>query len=261
MFRKCKAVLFDAVGTLIYPHPTVAQAYYQAGRQFGSHLTIDVIDNRFRQAFLKQEQADRLEYEQKPIRNSENEEYAERTSPTIKENPISLERHETSEVRERNRWRNIIIDVFDDVQQPEDRLFTHLWDHFGDSRNWSLYDDVQTTWPHLVVSGRRLGIASNFDARLLKICQTLPPLDVAQEVFCSSDIGFPKPSPRFFHEVESRLQLHPSEILLVGDDRENDLFGALTAGWQGLHLNRNGMASGHHTITCLEDLLVLLAPS
>ena len=56
------------------------------------------------------------------------------------------------------------------------------------------------------------------------------------------------------------MNLHPSEILLVGDDLENDLTGALAAGWQGLHLNRTATGSEPHTITSLKRLLALLAP-
>ncbi|MEE3368290.1 MAG: HAD-IA family hydrolase [Planctomycetota bacterium] len=261
MFRQCKAVLFDAVGTLIYPQPPVAQAYYQAGRQFGSKLTIESIEDRFRKAFFKQDQADQLKYEGTVSRQSESMANQKRPDPATKEHTISVERHPTSHVREQDRWRNIIREIFDDVQQPEGDLFSCLWSHFGDSRNWSLYDDVKATWQHLAASEIRLGIASNFDNRLLKICRDLRPLDQAQEVFCSSEVGFPKPSPRFFQEVASRMQLHPSEILMVGDDRENDLTGPLAAGWQGLHLNRAAMGTDANTITSLEDLLVLLAPN
>lgn len=260
MFRQCKAVLFDAVGTLIYPQPSVAQAYYQAGRQFGSNLTIDVVKDRFRKAFSKQDQADKPKSAEKASRNSESIVNGTRSGPATKENVTGLERHPTSNVREQDRWRNIIREVFDDVQQAEDGLFSHLWGHFGDSRNWSLYDDVQATWQQLTASNMRLGIASNFDNRLLTICQKLRPLDQTREVFCSSEVGFSKPSPRFFQEVASQMQLQPSELLLVGDDRENDLAGALAAGWQGLHLNRTAIASDAHTITSLKGLLVLLAP-
>ena len=260
MFRQCKAVLFDAVGTLIYPQPSVAQAYFLAGRQFGSKLTVDSIEDRFRNALCKQDQADQLKYEGTGSRKSELAVDQTLPDPVTKEHTIRLERHPTSQVREQDRWRTIIREVFDDVQQPEGDLFSYLWTHFGDSRNWSLYDDVQVTWQHLAASELRLGIASNFDNRLLTICQNLTPLDQTRDVFCSSEVGFPKPSPHFFQEVAARMQLHPSEILMVGDDRENDLTGALTAGGQGLHLKRDTIGTETNTITSLEDLLVLLAP-
>ena len=260
MYPACKAVLFDAIGTLIYPQPSVAEAYHQAGCQFGSHLTVNVIADRFRKALCKQEQADKLRYDKQANRDSESMVNEQRSIPATKKYATNLERRPTSDVREQDRWRNIICEVFSDVEHPEDGLFTHLWNYFGDSHNWSLYDDVPATWQHLTASKIRLGIASNFDTRLLNICQELQPLDQTREVFCSSEVGFPKPSPRFFQEITSQMNLHPSEILLVGDDLENDLTGALAAGWQGLHLNRTATGSEPHTITSLSRLLALLAP-
>ncbi|MAV35602.1 MAG: hypothetical protein CMJ59_09095 [Planctomycetaceae bacterium] len=260
MLRECKAVLFDAVGTLIYPDPEVAAAYHQAGREHGSRMSLDRIVDRFRDAFSRQEDIDRNceEVDASAAPGS-------RTEPTRSTGPVryihsmSLERQPTSEPRERDRWRRIIQDVFEDVPQADQSLFDQLWAHFGQSQNWSLFRDVELTWSRLIVSDRLVGIASNFDARLSAICQKLPPLEQANAVFCSSEIGFPKPSPRFFREVESRLQMRPDEILLVGNDRENDLCGALAAGWHGLHLNRAAVYSDQSTITSLEELLVLLA--
>ena len=44
---KIRGVLFDAVGTLIYPDPPVAEAYRSIGRRFGSRLSVEQIAARF----------------------------------------------------------------------------------------------------------------------------------------------------------------------------------------------------------------------
>ena len=259
MYRDCKAILFDAVGTLIYPDPAVAVAYYQAGFEYGSRLSVSNIRTRFRDAFSRQESTDRAKT---AVDHDTTTEYVPEPPPLGPDKcaqSICLDRQPTSESRERNRWRQIIQDVFEDVPQADQGLFSQLWQHFGQSHNWSLFDDVEVLWSRLRSTGRVLGIASNFDSRLSAICRKLPPLDHASSVFCSSDIGFPKPSPHFFREIESRLHMRPCEILLVGDDWENDLCGALAAGWHGLHLDRSATHDDQHTITSLEELLAVLA--
>jgi FMN phosphatase YigB (HAD superfamily) len=53
-----RAVLFDAVGTLLRPHPPVVDVYQAAGRRFGCDLAREEVAARFRQAFARQEEID-----------------------------------------------------------------------------------------------------------------------------------------------------------------------------------------------------------
>jgi putative hydrolase of the HAD superfamily len=207
-------VLFDAVGTLIAPHPSVAEAYHAAGLRFGSSLTVDSIRLRFRSAFTHQETQD------------------------------SLAAHRTSEPRERERWRAIIAEVFHDVPDTED-LFETLWDHFAQPAHWRIYDDVADCCEKLTQAGYVIGIASNFDARLDGICSSHTPfaacgLAATAKLFVSSRIGHKKPSLEFFRAIERSLESPPEQIVLVGDDLENDFHAARRAGWQAVLLKRDG---------------------
>lgn len=56
-------------------------------------------------------------------------------------------------------------------------------------------------------------------------------------VLISQQLGTPKPSAEFFRELERRLSLAPNELLMVGDDWENDICGALDQGWQACWLS------------------------
>ena len=78
------AVVFDVVGTLVEPVPSVAEAYAAAGRRHGLDLGAAEIDPRFRAAWRRQEGID-----------------AVATPPFT-----------TSRGRERARWRAIVEDVF-----------------------------------------------------------------------------------------------------------------------------------------------------
>lgn len=208
-----QAVLFDAVGTLIYADPPVAAVYRAGGLRHGIDLSEDVIRVRFGEAFAAEEAAD-----------------TRFPSPRID--------HE----RERQRWRRIVSAVFPELGDTE-QLFSELWDYFAQPASWRLFDDVRECWDRLSASGVIPGIASNFDERLLRICRGLPPLDHCQQVFGSSQIGYRKPAPEFFRAIEASLALPADRILLVGDDWDGDYQGALAAGWQSVLLDRDGSHS------------------
>ena len=241
MFASVRAVLFDAVGTLIRPDPPVAQVYCRLGRRFGSTLSLSQVDARFKAAFARHQTEDA---------NSSTTQHPARGR---------FARGATDNQQERQRWQRIVAEVFHDIPCAEDRLFTALWDHFAQCQHWAVYDDVASTWDQLAAHGLSLGIASNFDDRLPALCHGKSPLARCRHLFWSADIGYPKPSPEFFLEVKRRLGLTPPEILLVGDDRENDYYGAQAAGWVAVFLDRRQQqAAGGQTVYNLRQLVDLL---
>jgi len=203
-----RCCLFDAVGTLIRPRPPVGVAYHEAARRYGCSLSGEEIGARFRLAFRRQESLD-----------------------------AAANGGATDEARERRRWQTIVAEVFDDLADTT-ALFDDLWSHFADPRHWRLFDDVAETWRALAAKGIRLGVASNFDARLRGVCAGLPPLDRCSSLFVSSELGVRKPSPDFFRRIERALGLPSEQIALVGDDWNNDYLAAQAAGWRAIYLDR-----------------------
>jgi len=224
-----RAILFDAVGTLMRPEPSVSGAYTAVAARHGVTLDQAEVERRFRQAFARQDAIDAAERDNR-----------------------------TDQQRERQRWRGIVDDVFGEIPQT-DAIFADLWDHFADARNWRLFDDVADIWRRLDRAGFTLGIASNFDDRLAGVCQHLPPLDRCQNLFVSSQVGWRKPGRGFFAAIEAQLSLSPAELMLVGDDVTNDLQAAQAAGWQALLLDRAASdcnacpANSIHTLAAVWD--------
>lgn len=222
-----KAILFDAVGTLLRPEPAVASVYYAAGRRHGSSLSKEAIAQRFARSISVRFEED---------------------LPSS-----SAADHATNPDWELLRWRKIVSDVIEDVADC-DGLFQDLWSHFARPSSWRLYEDVAGCLRTLRALGMTLGIASNFDDRLPGICGGLEPLEQYPHVFYSSGLGYRKPSPSFFARIESALQLDSAELLLVGDDLENDYAAALAAGWSAILLDRNGQSHDVECIKSLDDL-------
>lgn len=220
-----RAVLFDAVGTLIYPQPPVVEAYAAAGARHGSRYLAQDIRTRFRDAVG----------------------HIAQRMPS-----------QSSEELERWRWQRIVAEVFADVPDATGPLFTELWEHFAQGENWAVFGDVAPLWEELERREVTIGIASNFDGRLVSVCAHHSPLDECRHVFYSSAVGHSKPSQEFFHYIANRLRLAPHELLLIGDDARHDLAGAREAGWQALLVDRTISASGGHTLNDLRDRMSLL---
>ena len=217
-------ILFDAVGTLIYAAPPVAEVYHSAGQRFGSRLPIETIRERFAAALRAERSAARCQVHA-------------RMGVPAPQSGVHLSRPPTSEAAERKRWRRIVATVIDDVENG-DELFDQLWRHFAEPRHWRAYDDVPSACEALRGRGFHLGIASNFDGRLHAIVAAHPALAACEAVFVSSEIGYAKPDPRFFAAVQGRLGVSPAEIVLIGDDEVSDVAGATAAGWRAAYLDR-----------------------
>src|SRR5262245_26789598 len=102
-----RAVVFDAVGTLIEPQLAAADGYASVGRRFGRRLPLEEVGQRFRVAFGQEESQDRL--------------LGWKTTP----------------IREVERWQTIVGRVLDDVSDAMG-CFRALFDHFGRPEAWKL---------------------------------------------------------------------------------------------------------------------------
>lgn len=227
-----RAVFFDAVGTVIHPEPGPAEAYHAMGRRFGSQLTLEVIQHRFRAAFRREELHD------------------------------VLAEFRTSEDREAARWRSIVAEVLDDVAERE-ACFAELFDHFGRPESWRCEPDAAEALHSLDQRGYVLGLASNYDQRLRRVATGLAALRPVRHLVISSEVGWRKPAAPLFAAVCGAVDMRPEEVLLVGDDVGNDYDGAEAAGLQAVLLDPRGMAATdrYRRIGRLGELLPLLAPS
>lgn len=202
-----KAFVFDVVGTLVEPWPRVSRAYALAGRRHGIELAEDLIAERFAEAWRRQEGID-----------------ATGAPPFA-----------TSRSREADRWRSIVDDVF--AQAPASAaIFADLWEHFARPGSWRPLPEGVRMVEEAKRSGAVVALASNFDERLFEIARIVEPLTLADHVFASSELGWRKPAPQFFREVERRLGRSADELVLIGDDPALDIEAARRAGWQAVSI-------------------------
>lgn len=206
-------VLFDAVGTVMEPRPPAVAVYYEYGLSFGSKLEPTQIESRFATAFQKV-----FGLAQKSAGSS----------PALA----------TSETIEQEKWRAVVELIFDDLGEQLPNLFDALWRHFAQRSSWSVFRDVAFTFDALQRSGIHFALASNFDGRLRKIVESDSVLGSCERLFISSEIGFAKPSLSFFDRISSMLDCSPDQILMIGDDFENDVRAPNLAGWNACQICR-----------------------
>lgn len=228
--RRPQWIVFDAVGTLITPSPTVAEAYAAIGHRYGVNVPGEEIRLRFRHAF----------------RDSETQCFT------------TDRRGRTSEAEEFARWQWIVRTVLPEANDAE-ACFRDLWEHFATPLQWRCYDDVAPVLAVLKHHDIGIAMASNFDQRLHRVRDGLPDLRHIDRLFVSSALGARKPDPLFYRAVAEQLNVEPGALLMIGDDVDCDVLGPRQAGWQarGLqrHLPRSGenWSSLHDLITWLES--------
>ncbi|MFO0883739.1 MAG: HAD-IA family hydrolase [Pirellulales bacterium] len=209
-FGQVSHVLLDAVGTLIYPSPSVGEVYQQAAADQGLHLPLPEVKGRFSQAYKS----------------------------------IAYPAAATSDAADRLRWQQVVSAVFPELfPVAQQATFETLWHHFEQPSAWKLFEDAQRLLKKLQTSQYITAVASNFDARLHTILQGHTELAWIPYRFISSEVGAPKPHPTFFASAANQLGVDSNQLLLVGDDYEADVLGGIAAGLHVAWLQRDPLAA------------------
>jgi len=221
-----RAVFFDAVGTLFFPDPPAPEIYSAVAAHHGLRVAPDAVRTRFLAAYRKEEEVDRA-------------------AGWI-----------TSEARETMRWRRIVGESLDGVRSPE-ACFRELFQHFGQPSAWRMNPQAPKVMQDLHFRGFRLGIGSNYDARLFAVVAGFPELaPLRDRVVISARVGYRKPASEFFREMARAADFEPGEIVFVGDDVDIDYEGARRAGLRAILLAPGRQDSGvQSVVTDLQGIL------
>jgi putative hydrolase of the HAD superfamily len=85
-------------------------------------------------------------------------------------------------------------------------------------------------------------MGSNYDSRLASVVDGTPALHPLRDrLLISSLVGVRKPGRAFFDAVTRAAGCDPVDITFVGDDPENDYYGANAAGMRAVLLDEKGM--------------------
>lgn len=189
-----KALLVDAVGTLVVPSQPMAQIYRQIGEKYGVEYSEAEILNRYRRAYEQPWGKSRLRYvnDGKPF------------------------------------WQYI---VSSSTGCSDTQYFEELYNYYTTKKAWHLCDpDAERVFKALRTSGVKLAVVSNFDTRLRPLLRALNCDHWFDAVAVSAEVEAEKPNPTIFLKACELLGVKPEDAVHVGDDRRNDIWGARDAG-------------------------------
>ncbi|XP_066391418.1 uncharacterized protein [Miscanthus floridulus] len=189
-----KAILVDAAGTLLAPTEPMAQVYRTIGQKYGVDYSEDEILMRYRRAYAQPWGRSRLRYvnDGRPF------------------------------------WQYI---VSSSTGCSDLQYFEELYQYYTTEKAWHLCDpDAGRVFEALRRAGVKTAVVSNFDTRLRPLLQALKCDRWFDAVAISAEVAAEKPNPTIFLKACELLGVKPEEVVHIGDDRRNDIWGARDAG-------------------------------
>jgi len=206
-----RAVFFDAGHTLLYAHPDLGSIYADTTARLGVRLPPEL----FVQAFV-------------PVFREAVREYAKDGS--------------SSDAQDVAMWRDITRRIYGRLEAlrplPFDAWFEALYRRFGDPDVWRFYEDAEPSLRELRARGLKLGVVSNWDTRLKRICSGLGLEGLVDFIVISAEVGVRKPDPRIFEVALEKAGVAAHEALHVGDLPDEDVEGARRAGVRAVLIDR-----------------------
>ncbi len=92
----------------------------------------------------------------------------------------------------------------------------------------------------------RLALLSNTQSFDLDLLERLGLAEAIRVRGLSAELGAVKPEPEAFDALAKRLGLFPGNLVMVGDNWDDDIEGALAAGWTAIWINRVGKPRPGH---------------
>ncbi len=214
--NRIKAIFFDAGGTLLYIHPSVGEVYAEVTREMGVGLTDERIASHLQEIWA---------------------DYA----PT---NTVREGDYRASDERDREMWKTFLRRLYEDLEPLQevgfDEWFDRVFARFGEPKTFRLYEETLETLSELDERGFRLGVVSNWDSRLLSICEGLGVDKHVDFILPSAIAGYRKPSEHIFEQALQTAGVSADQAMHVGDKELDDYRGSSSAGLKPVLLDREG---------------------
>lgn len=209
-----KAIFFDVGNTLLLPYPSVADICAEV--LGGSGYEIDPITMSEAVAFAD------MTYEKR---------YLEDDSFWMKEADTA------------RFWIELYELMLGEVgiERDANALAVEIYEEFGNEQRWQPYPDVMPALEKLAAFGYKIGLVSNWDARLTSLSIETGLSRYLDFVISSATVGFLKPQPEIFELALTRAGVEAADAMHVGDHYYADIMGARSVGITPVLLDRRGI--------------------
>lgn len=191
------ALLLDCAGTLLHPAEPVADVYARIAAEHDVAVTPAQIGERFA-ASMK------------------------RAAPLRAESPDW-----------RAFWRAVVHDC---TGSDDARLLDALIHHFQLPRAWRLATGAAGCCTRVRARGMKVAVVSNWDHHLRALLEKLGVSTWMDAIVISAEEQLEKPDPRIFLRACEQLGIEPHAAVHVGNDPDDDIAGANSAGCAALLL-------------------------
>ncbi len=212
MIEGIEVVFFDAAGTLFDVRGSVGHTYAAVAARYGVEADPREVNREFAAAFREQS-----------LRGFE---------PFAPDLPLA----------EKQWWFEVVRAVFGRRMSAASLkdYFHEVFEYFRRGEAWELFPETRACLSKLRDSGRRLGVVSNFDSRLVDVLRDLGIDSFFDAVTLSWRAGAPKPNRRIFEAALTAMRAEAGRALHVGDSPDEDFEGAKNAGMRAILLDRFG---------------------
>ncbi|VVB82486.1 Phosphoglycolate phosphatase [uncultured archaeon] len=143
----------------------------------------------------------------------------------------------------REQHWSLLTNTLEDAGFPE-KLKEEIDDRLYVAGQW-LYSDVEKIINNLKPNYKLAIVSNMYDITSKKIREQFPEfLKKFDVITFSAEVGMRKPNPKMFIDTLYKLnqtcqtKILPSEVMMIGDDREKDILPALSLGMQTGYINR-----------------------
>lgn len=221
-------IFFDVGGTLLHPHPSVGEVYAEVAERYDIRMDAAGIEAAARRKFREVRERD-----------------SRRGAPAY---TVSL-------ALARGWWREIVRASFGAAAgHPRfEAFFQAVFDEFALAERYRMFPEVAPLLDRLAADGHRLGIISNWDARLGPILEGIGLAHRFETIIISGEVGCEKPDTRIYDIARRECGAPPgARLLQIGDSEADDVNGAHAGGFEGRLVRRD---RGETLTDTLADLL------
>jgi len=164
------------------------------------------------------------------------------------------------------QWRVFVVEHGLPPERFE-ALSARLFARFESTRTFELHPGARELLAALRARGLRLGLVSNWSARLQRLLAALGLAPAFDFVLCSATERLEKPERALFTRATARAGAPPEDCLHAGDRLDLDVQGALAAGLSAVLVDHAGLAGPPERAVCpvvaslaeLQDLILARA--
>ncbi|CAO3617490.1 unnamed protein product [Mucor hiemalis] len=218
--NRIKLITFDAYNTLFKPKGSLSAQYVEEASKYGLKVTREQINTHFGQAYKQQ---------------------------LLKAPFYGLSLGMTPQLW----WKELVYSTFirSGINQKEldpnfDELYEALYTRFTTAEAYAIFPDVVKTLQELKEQGFQMGVISNSDERVVKVIENLKLSKYFDFVIASSLAKCEKPNKAIYDQALKLTGkgVRAEDALHVGDDVDKDYFGATSAGWNAVLLERTKLS-------------------